>query len=88
MRIAFSIVAAVPLISLVFAHPEPQRGRGGNSGPVCGVKGYDEKTKAYYDITARKLASVQACGAHCVASSKCLSFAVGNGACLHYKVAV
>jgi hypothetical protein len=85
MRVAFGILAAAPL---VLALPDPQRGIGRGIQPVCGVKGYDETTKAYFDVTRNTLSTVQACGAHCVADSSCLSFAVGSGACLHYTVAV
>jgi hypothetical protein len=55
---------------------------------VCGAQGYDTTVKAYYYAQSSQYATISVCSAHCSADSKCLSFAVGNGACYGYSVAV
>jgi hypothetical protein len=57
-------------------------------GQVCGTRGYDAGTKAYYYEQKISLATVNACGAICAADSRCSSFAIGDNACLNYNVAV
>jgi hypothetical protein len=55
---------------------------------LCGSYGYDSTIQAYCYKESQSLFSVNGCSAHCLADSKCLSFAVGDGACMQYTVAV
>jgi hypothetical protein len=83
MQLIFSILLTVPLISALLSK------RASTTQPtVCGVKGYDEKTEAYFYTTKSSLTTIQGCQAHCLADSQCKSFFVGQGECGHYRVAV
>jgi len=55
---------------------------------VCGSKGYTTGTDSYYYKSDPGQATVSACGMHCFADKKCLSFAVGAGTCQTFQVAV
>jgi hypothetical protein len=54
----------------------------------CGAHGYDSTTKAYFYEASAALATQPACGSKCFADEKCLSYAVGEGACILYTAAV
>jgi hypothetical protein len=56
--------------------------------PICGDHGYDAGTEAYYDKQGNNQATISVCSARCAADAKCLSFAIGDNACLNYAVAV
>jgi len=73
------------LLALPFAFASPAANLGAR-GASCGVKGYDQDVKAYFYSTS--YATSAKCGAHCAADSQCDSYALGNGACLHYYVGV
>jgi len=61
----------------------------GKRDASCGIKGYDQGTQAYSYKASSQLATFEGCSAQCAAaSSKCKSFAFGNGGCLLYKVSV
>jgi hypothetical protein len=53
---------------------------------LCHARGF-ARTRPYFFRRSRRLASVDACGSHCLEQRQCVSFAVGRGACLHYNVA-
>jgi len=56
---------------------------------VCGTHGYDkEKPQAYFDESTQALKTLAACAAHCLADSKCISYAFGQNECLQYAAAV
>jgi hypothetical protein len=55
---------------------------------VCGALGYDTGNEAYYDQQGNDQAMFSVCSARCAADHKCLSFAIGDNACLNYAVAV
>jgi hypothetical protein len=56
---------------------------------VCGTHGYDKQTpQAYFDQKTKALNTLAACSAHCLADSKCLSYAFGQAECLHYASAL
>jgi hypothetical protein len=77
------LLAASPLISATTANLVIDK-----RAPICGThRNYKDK-KAYFEDTTPTLCTVTACGEHCLADSKCLSFAVGKGICLHYTEAV
>jgi hypothetical protein len=83
MHILFGILLFVPFVSARLS----KKASNGQSS-LCGVKGYNGKTEAYFYTTKSSLTSFEACRAHCLADSQCNSFVVGQGACGHYNVAV
>jgi len=54
----------------------------------CGVKGYRKNTESYFYDDSASLATAAACGSRCQVDSDCKSYAVGDGACQHFSVAV
>jgi hypothetical protein len=79
------ILAFLPLVSAVAFNSNGLSKR----AQVCGTHGYDnESPDAYFVQKGSSLASLSACGAHCLADSQCLSFAIGDSTCYHYKKAV
>jgi hypothetical protein len=79
----FWVLAALPLISAVAVDDFLIK-----RAQVCGSKGYDTGKEAYFDKSGKGLGSLSACSAHCLADSKCQSFAFSSNECLHYSVAV
>jgi hypothetical protein len=55
---------------------------------VCGSHGYSTGTDSYFYKASASLATLSACGAYCAADHKCSSFAIGDGACQTFSVAV
>jgi hypothetical protein len=83
------VLVILPLIS-AFALNQNDLGSSilSKRAQVCGTHGYNKATNAYFDQKSTSLSTVEACGAHCLADQKCSSFAIGDGECLHYTVAV
>jgi hypothetical protein len=98
MHVFTLLVAALPLVStLSIPTKSPSSSLSFNpilhnekraTTPSCGSVGYDTNTKAYFYLKSISFANKFACGLHCLADGKCKSFAVGEGACLHYTTAV
>ncbi|KAF2674056.1 hypothetical protein BT63DRAFT_1293 [Microthyrium microscopicum] len=82
-----SLLGTVAALPLIFASPFDSADVIAKRAQVCGSAGYDKNTKAYF-YDDKTLGSISACSAHCLADTKCLSYAVGSGECLHYTVAV
>ncbi|KAF2671849.1 hypothetical protein BT63DRAFT_181504 [Microthyrium microscopicum] len=79
---SFGLLVALPVCSALSTDFLLKRAQ-----PICGGYGYDLSTNAYFGQTG-SLATIKACGAHCLADSSCASFAVGDNTCLHYTVPV
>jgi hypothetical protein len=89
------IIAALPLISALTLDPRNVITHPGGKPSivkralVCGTHGYDkEKPQAYFGAATTALKTLTACAAHCLADTKCMSYAFGQGECLHYTAAV
>ncbi|KAF2667449.1 hypothetical protein BT63DRAFT_292657 [Microthyrium microscopicum] len=87
MRSFLGTLVAVPLVHALVGSIGPrdfyQAPRLESSGidkraQTCGSNGYDLSTKAYFYSSDAALATSSACGAHCLADSKCLSFAIAS----------
>jgi hypothetical protein len=83
-----ALLAVVPLISALPSNLSREGTLAKRAQVICGTRGYDTGTQAYYDQQSSNQATVSACGARCTADSKCLSFAVGDNTCLTYSVGV
>jgi hypothetical protein len=94
MRSFLVSLFALPLISALAVNngdvDTPARGPAleRRAQPVCGSHGYSTGTDSYFYKSSASLATLSACGAYCVADRKCLSFAIGDGACQTFSVAV
>jgi len=79
------VLAFLPLVSAIAFNSNNLSRR----SQVCGTHGYDEESPdAYFIQKGSSSATLTACGAHCLADTKCLSFAIGDNTCYHYKKAV
>ncbi|OTA95534.1 hypothetical protein M434DRAFT_379786 [Hypoxylon sp. CO27-5] len=68
------LVVALPLVSPSLA------------ADVCGASGISLQLP-YFTTIKSSLNYASACGTHCIGDSKCQSYAVGNGFCLHFTKA-
>jgi hypothetical protein len=89
------ILAALPFISALTLNPRDIITHPGGKPSiakralVCGTHGYDkENPQAYFDQSTKALNTLAACAAHCLADTKCLSYAFGSSECLHYAAVV
>jgi hypothetical protein len=81
------VLIALPLVSALAL--DQSLGNIVKRSQICGSLGYDKQNpQAYFDQKGTALASVNACGTHCLADKKCLTFAVSSNECLHYTAAV
>jgi hypothetical protein len=58
------------------------------SAQLCGTHGFGQGKNSYFYTTSANQDPVNACGTHCIADGKYLSFAIDGSACHPFSVAV
>ena len=79
--------AALLFLPFAASHPSESGSRGVRSD-LCGLRGYQKGSSAYWYTTEASLASKDYCGARCVAEPICQSFAFSSKVCLLYNSTV